>query len=165
MELPVLDLTPAAFAPFGEVITRPERGVDAEGPGWQWWSDVALLKGDDRPFAIGYLDLQPSALQFKWAERHMRSPELLVPSGADCLVYVGPPEFPEEHGRMPPLESFRVFRVRQGQGVLLAPGVWHGAPLALDRPLNVVVLLLQKTGEIDNCVVRFPENPVTIKVE
>jgi ureidoglycolate lyase len=162
MRLPIQDLTPGAFAPFGEVILQPPRAADASGPGWQWWGETALLAADSRPYGIGYLDLQPAGLRFDWAERHMRSAEMLIPTGGDCLVYVGPPEHPEQPELLPPLDRFQVFRVRQGQAVLLHPGVWHGAPLAIDRPLNVVVLLLQGTGAADTSVVRFAETPVEI---
>jgi ureidoglycolate hydrolase len=162
MRLPIQALTSDAFGPFGEVIAQPVRLADATGPGWRWWGETALLAADDRPFGVGYLDLQPADLRFDWAERHMRSAEMLIPAGGDCLVYVGPPDFPDEPGRLPPLERFQVFRVPQGQGVLLRPGVWHGAPLAIDQPLNVVVLLLQGTGSADTSVVRFADTPVKI---
>jgi len=162
MHLPIQDLTPETFAPFGEAIAQPPRSADASGPGWQWWGETALLAGDTRPFGIGYLDLHAADLRFDWAERHMRSAEMLIPAGGDCLVYVGPPEHPEQPDLLPPLDRFQVFRVRQGQAVLLHPGVWHGAPLAIDRPLNVVVLLLQGTGASDTSVVRFAETPVEI---
>ena len=161
MRLPTQDLTPGAFAPFGEVIAQPPRAPDASGPGWRWWGDTALLAADSSPYGIGYLDLQPADLRFDWAERHMRSAEMLIPTG-DCLVYVGPPEHPEQPELLPPLDRFQVFRVRQGQAVLLRPGVWHGAPLAIDTPINVVVLLLQGTGAADTSVVRFGETPVEI---
>jgi hypothetical protein len=45
---------------------------------------------------------------------------------------------------------------------LLGKGVWHGAPLALDKPLNVAVLLLKDTGKVDGHVVRFEDKPVQI---
>ena len=160
MRLAIQELRPGAFAPFGTVIERPPRPADASGPGWQWWAETALLAADSRPYGIGYLDLQPSALRFDWAERHMRSAELLIPSG-DCLIYVGPPDQPAER-ELPPLDRFQVFRARQGQGVLLHPAVWHGAPLAIDRPVNVLVLLLAGTGASDTSVVRFAGNPVEI---
>ncbi len=83
--------------------------------------------------------------------------------GGDCLVYVGPPENPEQPDQLPPLERFRVFRLRQGQGVLLGKGVWHGAPMALDKPLNVAVLLLKDTGNVDGHVAKFEETPVEIE--
>jgi ureidoglycolate lyase len=162
MHLVIEDLTAEAFAPFGTVVEQPQRAHDAAGPGWSWWGENVKLAGGDRPYALGYLDLQPAPLRFDWAERHMHSDELLVPMGADCLVYVAPAEHPEEPRRLPPLERFRVFQLQPGQGVLISKAVWHGAPLALDRPLKVVVALLHDTGRLDGHVVRFEQTPVTI---
>ncbi len=162
MQLTIEALTGPTFAPFGEIIQRPAQASTASGPGWQWWGETTLLAGDGRPFGIGYLQLQPVGLRFDWAERHMRSQELLVPIGGDCVVYVGPPEFPDEPARLPSLERFRAFRVQEGQAVLLHPEVWHGAPLAIDSPLNVVVLLFEQTGSVDTSVVRFVETPVEL---
>jgi hypothetical protein len=45
----------------------------------------------------------------------------------------------------------------------LGKGVWHGAPMALDRHLNVAVLLLKDTGKVDGHVVRFEDTPVQIE--
>ena len=163
MQLPIQDLTEQAFRPFGKIIDQPDRAQDAQGPGWRWWAENALMESEDRPYQIGYLDLTPTELKFDWAERHMRSAELIIPTRGDCLVYVAPPDYPDEPKRMPPLERFQVFRVRAGQAVLLDKGVWHGAPLALDKPLNVIILLLSRTGEVDLSLVRFEENPVSIK--
>ena len=163
MPLPILDLTPSAFAPFGEVIQQPDRPNDASGPGWQWWGELLTLPAADRPYAAGYLDLQPAALRFDWAERHMHSDELIVPLTGDCLVYVAPPEHINDPDHLPSMDHFRVFRVCQGQAVLLKKGVWHGAPLADGRPAKVLVLLLQNTGQQDIHLVRFEDAPVEIQ--
>ncbi len=162
MQIPRTELTAETFAPFGKVIDLPARQPDASGPGWTWWGENALLQGDERPYGIGYLDLQPAPLQFDWAERHMRSIEMLIPTGGDCLVYAAPAEYPDQPGRLPSLDCFQAFRIRQGQAVLFNPGVWHGAPMAIDQPLNVVVLLHAGTGAQDAYVVRFPQTPVEI---
>jgi ureidoglycolate hydrolase len=162
VRLPAEDLTAAAFAPFGRVIEQPRRAEDASGPGWRWWAETTLLASDGRPFGVGYLDLKPAPLRFDWAERHFRTVEVLVPMGADCLVYVGPPEPREPAGQLPPLAAFRVFRVRPGMGVALDPGVWHGAPLAARKPAQVLCLILEHTGRDDVTLVRFPAQPVTI---
>jgi ureidoglycolate hydrolase len=162
MELKVQELTKEAFEPFGDVIQKPERAQDAGGPGWKWWGDNAFLESEDRPYQVGYLDLVPGELKVDWAERHMRTAELIVPTGGDCLVYVGPPDHSEEPGRMPAPDRFQVFRVPQNQAVLLKKGTWHCVPLAIDRPLNVVILLRKGSGDDDLFIQRFPEAPVSI---
>lgn len=164
MQLQIEQLTPEAFAPFGAVVRPPVEAPAASGPGWQWWGETALMEGDSRPYGIGYLRLEPAAPRFDWAERHMRSPEMIVPVGGTCLVYVGPADYPDQAERLPPLDSFRVFEVREGQAVILNPGVWHGAPLAHGGSLNAVVLLKQGTGATDVSIVRFEDSPVEIAV-
>lgn len=86
-----------------------------------------------------------------------------APMGAGCLVYVGPPEPREPAGQVPPLRSFRVFRLHPGMGVGLNPGVWHGAPLAAGTPTQVLCLILEHTGRDDVTLVRFPDQPVGIE--
>jgi ureidoglycolate lyase len=156
-------LTPEAFAPFGRVVGAPDRPHDAEGPGWKWWAETAMLAGDGRAWGIGYLDLRPTELQFDWAERHMRTPEAVFATAHDLLVYLGPPEHPEEPGRLPALERFRVFLVPAGSGIVMDRGVWHGAPLTAAGPTPAVVLILEGTGRHDVTVVRFP--PVAIAAD
>jgi ureidoglycolate hydrolase len=162
VRLPVKDLSEDAFRAFGRVLERPPRAADASGPGWSWWGETLLLYSDGRPFGVGMLDLQPGQSSFDWAERHMRSLEAIVPLDADILVYVGPPENLDRPESLPALERFEVFRVPRGRGIVLDPGVWHGAPLALDVPSGAVVLLLEGTGREDTTVVRFDSSPVTI---
>jgi len=161
--LPVRDLDAEAFAPFGRVIATPGRTQDASGPGWRWWAETVVLEGDGRPWGVGYLDLgsdRPSS--FDWAERHLRSPEAIVPVAGSCLVYVAPPDHPEQPDRLPAFDAFRVFRVPPGTGVVMNPAVWHGAPLADRGPAKAIVLLLEGTGREDVTIVRFEQSPVRI---
>jgi ureidoglycolate lyase len=162
VKLQAAPLTPDAFAPFGTVLSEPARGADASGPGWTWWADLERLPGDPRGYGFGYLALRPGPRSFDWAERHMRSHELIAPLGADCLVYAGPADHADDPQRMPALSDFRAFRVAAGQAVLLAPGVWHGAPFAADDPGAALVVLPVGTGSEDTVVRRFEETPVEI---
>lgn len=118
-------LTPEAFAPYGRVVDLPSRPPDAAGDPWRWWDETALL--EQGHYAVGYLSVEPGPSGFDWAERHEDSEEMVVPVQGDVLVYVG--------------EPYRVFRVRPGQAVILAKGVWHGAPLAADGHASAIVLL------------------------
>jgi ureidoglycolate lyase len=160
--LPAQPLTRDAFAPYGRVVSLPERPRDAEGPGWRWWAEEAFLTGDGRPWGVGYLDLQPTEWRFDWAERHMRTQEAVFATSADLLVYAAPAEHPEDPGRLPAFEQFRVFRVPAGSGVVMDRGVWHGAPLAAEHPTRAIVFILEGTGRHDVTVVRFPDTPVAI---
>jgi ureidoglycolate hydrolase len=77
----------------------------------------------------------------------------------DILLYVGG----AEHETAPPADAFRVFRLPGGTGVVMDRGVWHGAPLAVDRATTAVVLILQGTGATDVIVERF--EPVAIELD
>jgi ureidoglycolate lyase len=158
-------LSAAAFAPFGHVLEQPAADADAEGPGWRWWGETMLVPASQRPYGVGYLRLEPDAPRFDWAERHMRSVEVIVPAGGDVLVYVAPPDHLDEPERPPAAEAFRVFRVPSGRGVVLAKGVWHGAPLADGGPAAAFVLLLERTGSEDTVVTRFEQAPIEIVTE
>jgi ureidoglycolate lyase len=153
-------LSAEAFAPYGRVIERPQREHDAEGPGWRWWAETALIAGDGRPVGVGYLDLAPVDRRFDWAERHMRTQEAVLPTSSDVLLYVGPPDYPDEPGRLAPLDRFRVFRIPAGSGVVMDRAVWHGAPFTVDEAAAAIVLILEGTGRTDVALVRF--EPVEI---
>ncbi len=158
-------LTSEAFEPFGRVVSLPSEEPHANGPGWKWWAETALLEGDGRSWGVGYLDLEPTHLQVDWAERHMRTQEAILATSGDLLVYVAPPEHPEDPARLPDLERFRAFRVPARSGVVLDRGVWHGAPFALDRATAALVLILEGTGREDVTVVRFPDTPIEVEAE
>jgi ureidoglycolate hydrolase len=139
-----------AFAPYGTVLGRPERRHDAEGPGWRWWAETAALDATGEAYGIGFLDLEPAPLQFDWAERHARSPEMIVVLDGECLVYVAPADPDRDEPG-----AFEVFRLGPGRGVILRPGVWHGAPLGTSGRAAAMVLLREGTGVTDTAIVRF----------
>lgn len=157
MKLPVDDLTAEAFAGFGQVIDLPSRTADGGGPGWSYWGGLAAMPPSGAGYSIGYLNLAPTPLRFDWAERHALTAELLVPTQGECMIHVAPADYPDDLGHLPPLERFRLFRVRHGQAVVFDPKVWHGAPLAAGGTLQVVVVLQTGTGPDNSSVVRFFE--------
>jgi ureidoglycolate lyase len=146
MPLAIESLEAESFARFGRVVDVPAREPDAVDDPWRWWAQTALLDHGARPCAVGYLELEPGRTGFDWAERHNESEEMVVPLGGELHVYVAAPE----------PEDFHLFRVRSGQAVILGKGVWHGAPLAR-RPTSAIVLLAERTGELDTDRVSFDE--------
>ena len=163
MEIAAQELSASAFSAFGDIVERPSRNPDAGSDGWSWWAETQLLPVDSRPYTIGYLQLVPGHLDFDWAERHLKTVEMIVPLGGDCLVHVAPPDPSNEPDREPSLDDYRVFRIRQGQAVILRPGVWHAAPFTVNENTSALVFLLENTGRDDTRVVRFPDTPITIR--
>ena len=155
-DLSVSPLDPETFARYGTVVEQPARPHDAEGPGWRWWAETASLPATGSAYGIGFLDLRPAPLRFDWAERHERSPEMVVALAGSCLVYVSAAA-PEQDAP----GAFQVFRLGSGRGVILSPGVWHGAPLAVDGPAAAMVVLREGTGREDTVIVRFGEVPIS----
>jgi ureidoglycolate lyase len=148
-------LSQEAFSALGRVVDEPAGPPDASGDAWRWWAETALLGPVDGRYALGYLELEDEGRGFDWAERHLRSEELVVPVRGELLLYAGEPSSNGPAG-------FRAFRMRPGQAALLDKGVWHGAPLAVGGPAAALVLLLEGTGATDTEVVRFDE--VTVEV-
>lgn len=159
MRLPVRDLTPETFRPYGAVIQQPAADADAIGDGWRWWSESAQVPPSDQPYVVGFLALEPATPEFDWAEYHLQSKETIIPLGEECLLYVG------ASGDEPEWEHFEVFRIRQGQGVILDEGVWHGAPLATEAALSALVLLRRGTGTHDTYRADHPGGPIVIERE
>lgn len=155
-KLTIEELTRDAFTPYGSVIEQPSAAADASGRGWTWWAETQLLSQTDRSYGVGYLDLEPCGLEFDRAERHLKSIEMIIPLGGDCLVYVGPPQ------DAPDWDRFRVFRLCSGQAVVLNEGVWHGAPLALEHGLKALVLLRLGTGAEDVEKIERKSGPMKI---
>lgn len=147
MPLAVENPSPESFAPFGRFVAAPTEEPDAVGDPWLWWAQTALLDRPERPYAIGYLEVERGRSGFDWAERHRDSEELVIPVVGELLLYAAAPD----------PDAFRVFRLRPGQAVVLGKGVWHGAPLAAAGPASAIVLLAERTGELDTDKVHFEE--------
>ncbi|RKF14119.1 ureidoglycolate lyase [Roseovarius spongiae] len=121
-------LTPARFAPFGDVIalrTAPDWLINEGRCGRH--HDLARLDFSEGRAGISLFDAAPVTLPMTLAmmERHPDGSQAFLPmNGAACLVTVAP----DEGGRP---GAPRAFVTAPGQGVNLLRGVWHGvfAPL------------------------------------
>jgi ureidoglycolate hydrolase len=160
MLLSVKALSAEAFKPFGERIAAPKGKPTASLPGMDYWADLARLPLLERPYGIGYATQDIRPFRQTGAERHMKTPELLLPVRGDMVVIVGPPDNPQEPSRLPPLSRFSAFLVKEGEGVLFAPGTWHWAPFALRRAIGIFVIYSTGTAESDATVVDFPKGEV-----
>jgi ureidoglycolate lyase len=142
--LPVEQLTPEAFAPFGDVIAADAaRTIYAINDGTsQRFHALARVDSEGGGTVLSIFRAQPRALPFavRMLERHPRGSQAFVPlSGTRYLVVVAPDP------SLPP----RAFLARGDQGVNFRRGTWHHPLLALESESDFLVV--DREGGDDNC--------------
>lgn len=128
-----LELTQAAFAPFGRILEpradeAPE--VSAEGS----FDFYVLLGVESGGWQIGYLGLQTARLDE--LECHPRTPEVFSPLRGECALVVS------VDGKDP--AAFRLSRP-----IVLNAGVWHGVIRLSGNP---TVLIAENNDVADEFV-------------
>jgi len=81
--------------------------------------------------------IHPRPGEVVWLERHGRLTQLFVALGdAPMAMALGQPTA----GPIPDLASVVAFVFPPGHGIMLHKGTWHDFPMALDRPVTVLVM-------------------------
>jgi len=122
IELEVLPLEAAAFAPFGRVIAPKASGT--------------LYDDDDEQLDIGrgiprfyILSLKGRPSVFHVITRHLSVTQCLASAGGHpWLVAVAPPDDPDNADAMPDLDRIKAFRVPGNLGIKLNRSTWHAGP-------------------------------------
>lgn len=141
-------LTPAAFAPFGQVIGETHADGFAVNDGTSLrLDDLAAIETGDGGRPLLNLFLCRTEIRLPYRPRVMEchplgSQAFLPRQQTRFLVLVAPPS------PVPDLGRLRCFLTDGDQGVNYAPGVWH-IPLASLSPATYVVL--DRGGPGDNC--------------
>jgi ureidoglycolate hydrolase len=125
MKIRAVETTPVAFSSYGEVVLTPSGTPTSEAADYKFWSDIAHYAIDgETEIGICTVYRQPVA-EIKGMERHMRTPEILVPIDAPFML-------PLLREGDPP-SAAAVFLVKPGEAVVVREGVWHGACLPVGR--------------------------------
>lgn len=127
-DIEIEELTQAAFAPFGDVLTtgrsdHPTYPInDGYTQRFHALSPVSV-QGEAAILSIFETESFGLPLQIKMLERHPKGSQAFMPIGDKALqdfyvvVATGEPA--------PARAGLRAFRVGPGQGVNIHPGVWH----------------------------------------
>lgn len=144
-------LSKDAFAPYGNFydLLAP-KGL---GLGDFYPDRLQLPVATNQP--VGFSPLiahRPERYIVDTAEYHNYSGEFILPLNGSVIVHVAPPS----NAKVP--ELTKAFIVPCGTGVRLHTGVWHYAPLAIDRDIvNVLIGLPIRTYMTDACVLHYDE--------
>lgn len=136
--IPVAELTPEGFAPFG-TIGAPQ-GDGAHGTG-----DVPLDLSQGRPrFYIMRLSGRDD-LTFDRMARHDRVTQCLgTTDGLPWLIAVAP-----AHVKEPTAAEIRAFSIPPDKFIALARGTWHAGPYFIEAQRDFYNLELQDTNTAD----------------
>ncbi len=111
--------TPQTFANYGKVVDYPTIAPTAQGANYKYWADLAhyLIEGESEIGICTVYEAKDKVVES--LERHLRTPEILIPIDASMLLPV------LQQGE--PDDEVKLFKVELGQAVVMDPGVWHAA--------------------------------------
>lgn len=114
------------FQKFGKVVRLPEDNPTASGDTFQFWADIAHYEIEGETEIGLCMVTAPAGNRIDGLERHLRTPEVLIPVHTPFALPV------LVDGELE--DNLQVFRVNVGEAVVINAGVWHSASLPLGNP-------------------------------
>jgi ureidoglycolate hydrolase len=125
MKIKSVHVTPDNFKRFGKVVSFPQGEPTSMAADYKFWSDIAHYKiNGNTEIGICTVYKQPKN-EISGMERHMLTPEILIPIDGPFILPV------LLEGRKE--EMTEAFRVDVGEAVITNASVWHGACLPIDK--------------------------------
>lgn len=153
-------LTPAAFSPFGHVLAidgqadaLPQRCINGgNAQRFDLLADMQLTADGGVPqLALFRAQARPFSLAITQMERHALGSQTFVPLGTQRFVVVV-----ARPGPAPQAGDLHAFVTNGRQGVVLAPGAWHHALLAVEGGDFVVIERKAQEVDCDVCCLSAP---------
>lgn len=124
------------FLPYGLVVAAPEGPPTSESPEYRFWSDIARydIEGETEIGLCTVYRRSPSV--FTGMERHLRTPEILIPVDAPFIL---PLLLDGED-----VAGIRAFEVHPGEAVVVHRGVWHAACVPVGRRASTYFVIFRR---------------------
>jgi ureidoglycolate hydrolase len=149
-------LTPAGFRPYGHVISTATGNPSSVNNELTCWSKVSLLQvGKTASTTLLFCHRRRPVV--KKLERHVHSPEVLVPLDGDSVICVGKPSSGRDA-----IRGIRAFYLRQGEAIAMHAGTWHYLPFPVKaKQCKLLVLFSSRTEESD---LKFRDLPEEVRI-
>jgi ureidoglycolate lyase len=131
--------TPGAIAPFGCLVgVHPVAKVFAQWDGVRVLGPTPIAVGDGAELLHVQMDAARFPARIQLLERHFKHTQTyLSANGRPFVMVLGT----QTLDGLPDVLGLRAFLFRDGAGVVMAPGVWHEFPLALEDDTRFTVIL------------------------
>ena len=134
LRLTVQDLTPEAFAPYGDVSTP---------------TSSFRLDFSNQPASFCLVLIEYRPLHLLFFARHLYTTQAYVPLGrAESVLVVAPPSDLLDAEAVPDLTRAAAFRLTGDAAINLHRGTWHRTPMPLGASADFMVL--DREGTLDD---------------
>jgi ureidoglycolate hydrolase len=141
-------LTASSFAKFGKVADAHTVPPLVETENLKFWTTIATYTVDGET-EIALCHVKKSVDFVGLLERHVKTPEILVPIKGDFLLPVAPAGNLEDITEIPEASGVEAFLVRSNQAVVMEKGVWHTAPIPIGKETSFFVIFKKETTKQD----------------
>lgn len=142
--LKALNLDPSAFEPFGQAVALPAKMHEETDELVQHWRELAEVSFPKKT-EVSIFQIKKRKPLLEEMERHIATPEFLIPLDSDIILALAPNEILTEI----PVEKVSAFLVRQGEAVIINPGIWHSLPFPLEENVRYLSLAKKNTYKAD----------------
>ena len=144
------------FNKFGKIVKDPAGSPTSQAVDYKFWSDIANYKIDgETEVGICKVYAQP-VNKITGMERHMLTPEILIPIDAPFALPV------LINGR--PEDEIESFIVKPGEVVIINNNVWHGACLPVGKKESSYFVIFRRMTPHED-VEKKEISPVELEIE
>lgn len=147
--------TPENFKKFGKIVKSPSGEPTSSAKDYKFWSDIADFSIDGET-EIGICTVyKQEKNEITGVERHLRTPEILIPIDAPFVLPVlldGESE-----------DTAEAFWVEPGEAIVINNEVWHGACLPVGREVSSYFVIFRKGTPFED-VEKKEISPVVINI-
>jgi ureidoglycolate hydrolase len=155
-------LTASSFSKFGKMADAHTVLPLIETENLKFWTTIATYTVDgETEIALCYVKKSVDFVEL--LERHVKTPEILVPIKGDFIFPVAPAGYLLDQTEIPEASGVEAFLVRSNQAVVMEKGVWHTAPIPIGKETAFFVIFKKETTKQD-AVFRKLRNNETVKV-
>jgi ureidoglycolate hydrolase len=131
-------LSVEGFAPFGNVIMKPERPLDIESPFLRYWHDMADISNLGTMGTLGFMQMKRVPILCETLQVLPNSIELYLSlDGAPSVFFVAPPR--SGSANLPDEDRIEAFLIEGSAGLSVDTGIWHVAPFPLAETADFIL--------------------------
>ena len=155
-QLPVIDATAETFKPFGQLVETPKSDPMLK-TGWVPAAGTYQIDGETAVSIWSRIRHNEPLVKM---ERHLKTPEIYVAVEGDFIFPVTKPLPLDDPDLQPSVEDVVGLRVKEGQTLIMKPGMWHWGPWPVSERCSIVILFKKDTEKNDLPIKPFKDGMI-----